>query len=150
MRGRTVLLAVALSLCSSPALADLEIYKDYDVGEGFWGVSTIKVKSNMIDAYLEGLKKTWVSACEVSKSLGQIEGCRIYVSDLPDSGDFNVMLVTMFKNDELAAPNKARYEAWVAKYGAAQLKSTNEQAQRDYPAMREITGEYRLREITLK
>ena len=72
------------------------------------------------------------------------------MSDLPDSGDFNVMLVTMFKNDEMAAPNKARYEAWLAKYGAAQLKSTNEQAQRDYPAMREITGEYRLREITLK
>jgi hypothetical protein len=150
MRGRTVLLAVALSLCSSPVLADLEIYKDYDVSEGFWGVSTIKVKSNMIDAYLEGLKKTWTSGCEVSKSLGQIEGCKIYVSDLPDSGDFNVMLVTMFKNDEMAAPNKARYEAWLTKYGAAQLKSTNEQAQRDYPAMREITGEYRLREITLK
>jgi hypothetical protein len=150
MRGRTVLLAVALSLGSSPVLADLEIYKDYDVSEGFWGVSTIKVKSNMIDAYLEGLKKTWMSGCEVSKSLGQIEGCKIYVSDLPDSGDFNVMLVTMFKNDEMAAPNKARYEAWVAKYGAAQLKSTNQQAQRDYPAMREITGDYRLREITFK
>jgi len=150
MRGRTILLAVALSLCSSAVLADLEVYKDYDVSESFWGVSTIKVKSNMIDAYLEGLKKTWMSGCEVSKSLGQIEGCKIYVSDLPDSGDFNVMLVTMFKNDEMAAPNKARYEAWVAKYGAAQLKSTNEQAQRDYPAMREIKGEYRLREITLK
>ena len=150
MRGRTLIVAAALGLVSGPLLADLEIYKDYDVGEGFWSVQTIKVKSNMIDAYLEGLKKTWMSGCDVSKSLGQIEGCKIFVSDLPDSGDFNVMLVTIFKNDEMAAPDKARYDAWVAKFGAAQVKSTTEQAQRDYPAMREITGDYRLREITLK
>jgi hypothetical protein len=150
MRVTAALFALGLGLSSGPLLADLEIYKDYDVSDSFWSVQTVKVKSNMIDAYLEGLKKTWISSCEVSKSLGQVEGCRIFVSDLPDSGDFNVVLVTMFKNDEMAAPNKARYDAFVSKFGAAQIKSTTEQAQRDYPAMREITGDYRLREITLK
>ena len=150
MRIRTALLALVLSLGSGSVLADLEIYKDYDVSESFWSVQTIKVKSNMIDAYLEGIRKTWVSGCEVSKSLGQIEDCKIFVSDLPDSGDFNVLLLTKFKNDEMAAPNKARYDAWMAKFGAAQSKAATEQAQRDYPAMREITGDYRLRELTLK
>jgi len=150
MRAKTALFALVLSLGSSPVFADLEIYKDYDVSDSFWSLQTVKVKSNMIDAYLEGLKKTWMSGCAVSKSLGQIEGCKIFVSDLPDSGDFNVVLVTIFKNDEMAAPNKARYDAFVAKFGAAQQKATTEQAQRDYPAMREITGDYRLREITLK
>jgi hypothetical protein len=150
MRIRTALFALVLSLGSGSVLADLEIYKDYDVSESFWSVQTIKVKSNMIDAYLEGIRKTWVSGCEVSKSLGQIEDCKIFVSDLPDSGDFNVLLLTKFKNDEMAAPNKARYDAWMAKFGAAQSKAATEQAQRDYPAMREITGDYRLRELTLK
>ena len=149
MRVKIALFA-ALCLGSGPASADLEIYKDYDVSSSFWSVQTVKVKSNMIDAYLEGLKKTWISGCAVSQSLGQIEGCKILVSDLPDSGDFNVVLVTIFKNDEMAAPNKARYDAFVSKFGAAQVKSTTEQAQRDYPAMREITGDYRLRELTLK
>lgn len=150
MRVNIALFALALGLGSGSALADLEIYKDYDVSESFWSVQTIKVKSNMIDAYLEGIKKTWMSGCAVSKSLGQIEDCKIFVSDLPDSGDFNVLLLTKFKNDEMAAPNKARYDAFVSKFGAAQIKSTTEQAQRDYPAMREITGDYRLREVTLK
>jgi hypothetical protein len=150
MRVKIALTALALCFGSGPAFADLEIYKDYDVSDSFWSVQTVKVKSNMIDAYLEGLKKTWISGCAVSESLGQIQGCKIFVSDLPDSGDFNVMLVTLFKNDEMAAPNKARYDAFVSKFGAAQVKSTTEQAQRDYPAMREITGDYRLRELTLK
>lgn len=150
MRVKVGLLALALGLGSGPVLADLEIYKDYDVSEGFWSVQTVKVKTNMLDAYLEGLKKTWISGCTVSKSLGHIEGCKIFVSDLLDGGDFNVMLVTIFKNDEMAAPSKARNDAFVDKFGAAQVKSTTEQAQRDYPAMREITGDYRMREITLK
>ena len=150
MRAKIAFFALALGLGSGPVLADLEIYKDYDISDGFWSVQTVKVKSNMIDAYLEGIKKTWMSGCATSKALGQVEGCKIFVSDLPDSGDFNVLLVTIFKNDEMAAPNKARYDEWVAKFGAAQVKSTTEQAQRDYPAMREITGDYRLRELTLK
>lgn len=150
MRAHIALFGVAVGLGSGPALADLEIYKDYDVSAGLWSVQTVKVKSNMIDAYLEGLKKTWISGCTVSKSLGQIEGCKIFVSDLPDGGDFNVMLVTMFKNDEMAAPDKARYDAFMSKMGAAQVKSQNEQAQKDYPAMREITGDYHLRELTFK
>jgi hypothetical protein len=150
MRIRTALFALALGLGSGSVLADLEIYKDYDVSDSFWSAQTVKVKSNMIDAYLEGIKKTWMSGCQLSKSLGQVEDCKIFVSDLPDSGDFNVLLLTKFKNDEMAAPNKARYDEWMAKYGAAQLKATTEQAQRDYPAMREITGDYRLREVTLK
>src|SRR6185503_19743233 len=115
MRARVALFALALGLISGPVLADLEIYKDYDVSDSFWSVQTVKVKSNMIDAYLEGLKKTWMSGCTVTKSLGQVEGCKIFVSDLPDTGDFNVMLVTIYKNDEMAAPNKARYDAYVSK-----------------------------------
>ena len=150
MRVKIAPFALMLCLGSGPVLADLEIYKDYDVSDSFWSVQTVKVKSNMIDAYLEGLKKTWMSGCAVTKSLGQVEGCKIFVSDLPDSGDFNVMLVTIYKKDEMAAPNKARYDAYVSKFGAAQVKATTEQAQKDYPAMRDITGDYRLREITLK
>ena len=79
-----------------------------------------------------------------------MEVYKIFLSDLPDSGDFNVVLLAKFKNDDMLAPNKERYDAFVAKFGAERQKQTTEKAQRDYPAMREITGDYRLREITLK
>ena len=150
MRIKIALVAIAIAFGSTAARADLEVYKDYDISDAVWSVTTIKVKSNMFDAYLEGLKKTWVPGNEISKSLGQIEGYTIYASELAESGDFNVVLVVKFKNDEMLSPNKARYEAFMAKYGEAQSKAATEKAQRDYPAMREITGEYRLREITLK
>ncbi len=150
MRIKIALVAIAIVFGSSAAMADLQIYKDYTISDSVWSVTTVKVKANMVDAYLEGIKKTWVTGSETSKSLGQIEDYKIYVSDLPESGDFNVLLVVKFKNDEMMAPNKARYEAFMAKFGEAQQKATTEIAQRDYPAMRTITGEYRLREVTLK
>jgi hypothetical protein len=150
MRLKISLAILAMTFCSSAAYADLEIYKDYTVSDAVWSVTTIKVNSNMGDAYLEGIKKTWVASSQVSKELGQIEDYKIFASDLPESGDFNVMLVVKFKNDEALAPNKARYDAFMAKWGEARNKETNQIAQRDYPAMRVITGEYRLREITLK
>jgi len=150
MRIRVMLATIAIAFASTAARADLEIYKDYTVSDAVWAVTTIKVKSNMGDAYLEGLKKTWVPGNEISKSLGQIEDYWIYGSDLAESGDFNLLLVVKFKNDDMLAPNKARYEAFMAKYGESQSKAATETAQRDYPAMRTITGEYRLREIKLK
>ena len=150
MRIRVMLVTIAIAFASTAARADLEIYKDYTVSDAVWAVTTIKVKSNMGDAYLEGLKKTWVPGNEISKSLGQIEDYWIYGSDLAESGDFNLLLVVKFKNDDMLAPNKARYEAFMAKYGESQSKAATETAQRDYPAMRTITGEYRLREIKLK
>jgi len=150
MRIRIALMAIAIAFGSTAARADLEIYKDYTVSDAVWSVSTIKVKPHMIDAYLEGLKTTWLSSNATFKSLGQVEDYRIYVSDLPESGDFNVLLVVKFKNDEMLAPNKARYEAYMAKFGEAQAKAGTEKAKQDYPAMRAITGEYRLREVTIK
>jgi hypothetical protein len=150
MRLKIALVAIAIAFGSSVARADLEIYKDYTLSEAVWSVSTIKVKPHMIDAYMEGLKSTWVSSNATMKSLGQVEDYRIYVSDLPESGDFNVLLVVKFKNDEMLAPNKARYEAYMAKFGEAQAKAGTDKAKQDYPAMREITGDYRLREVTLK
>jgi hypothetical protein len=150
MRLKISVAILAMAFCSSAAYADLEIHKDYTVSDAVWSVTTIKVKSNMADAYLEGIKKTWVASNQVAKELGQIEDYKIYASDLPESGDFNVLLVVKFKNNEALAPNKARYDAFMAKWGEARNKETNEMAQRDYPAMRVITGEYQLREITLK
>jgi hypothetical protein len=150
MRFKTALLALTLAFGSSAAFADLEIYKDYTLSDAVWSVTTVRVKSNMTDAYLEGIKKTWVASNDVAKALGQMEDYHIYVSELPASGEFNLLLVAKFKNNEALAPNKARYDAFMAKWGAERNKETNEIAQKNYPAMRDITGEYLFREVTLK
>ncbi len=145
-----VLISAALSLLASAAWADLTPWTDYEPSSEVWTVTTVKVDPNMGDAYLEGIKRTWAASNEVAKELGQIEDYWIYRSDLPQSGDFNLLLVIKFKNDDMLAPNKARYDAFMKEWGEARNKETTEYAQKNYPAMREITGMYRFREIKLK
>jgi hypothetical protein len=146
---KTTLLSLLILSGSSLAYADLEPFKDYSVSDSVWSITTIKVHSNMDDAYLEGLKRTWVESNEVAKKLGQVEEYHIYRSDLPESGSFNMLLVIKFKNNESLAPNKARYDAFMKEWGAERNKKMTDTAQHDYPGMRDITGEYNMREITL-
>jgi hypothetical protein len=150
MRKSIAPAVLSLALAWGTANADLEVWKDYSLSDSVWVVTTVKVKANMQDAYLEGLKKTWVASNQIAKELGQIEDYKIYASDFPQSGDFNLLLVVKFKNNEMIAPNKARYEAFMAKWGAERNKETNEIAQRDYPAMRELTGDYAFREVNIQ
>ena len=147
---RSIAASAALLLLATVARADLEPWKDYDISDQVWQVTTVKVHSNMGDAYLEGLKNTWVTGMEASKKLGQIEDYFIYRSELPESGDFNLMLVVRFADNEALAPNQERYEAFMKEFGEEQSEKTTEYAQKNYPGMREITGEYRFRRIDLK
>jgi hypothetical protein len=56
-------LAVALS---APASAQLKPYTDYTVSDSVSNVSTIKVKENMVEDYLQGIRNTWVASNAVA------------------------------------------------------------------------------------
>ena len=150
MRIKSLLSAVAVLVIPSLAFADLTPWEDYEVSDAVWSVTTVKVDSNMGDAYLEGLRETWIPGNKISMELGQIEDWAIYRSDLPESGDFNLMLVVKFANTEDLAPNKEAYEAFMKAFTQEQADRTTEYAQKNYPAMRELTGQYLMREITVK
>jgi hypothetical protein len=150
MRNRLAIGALVLGTLATLAVADLTPWKDYSVSDGVWSITTIKVDPNMDDAYLEGLKQTWIASNEVAKKLGQIQDYKIFRSDLPQSGQFNLMLVVVYKSTADLAPNQARYDAFMKEWGEARNKQTTEFAQKNYPAMREITGQYQMREVTMK
>ena len=149
MKLRQLLTGLILASISSVALADLEPWKDYDISEGVTNVTTVKVDANMIDKYLEGLSKTWAPANEVAKELGQIEGYWIHVSQLPSSGDFNVVLGIDYKDSAALQPSKANYEAFMKKWGEENQKRSDEIVL-TYPDIREIVGEYNMRTVTFK
>lgn len=142
------MLLMAMGL-AQPAFAQLKPYKDYDTSTSVSSVSTVQVDANMIDYYLEGIRGTWVASNEAAKKLGQIEDYSVYVSELPLSGDFNVVLVTRVKSAADLEPNRERYDTFMKAWGDANEKSTRETV-KSYPGIRKITGEYRLREITFK
>ena len=150
MLFKSMIAVLSCLFISGIAMADLDPWKDYEVSDAVWSVTTVKVDSNMGDAYLEGLRETWVPGNKISKELGQIEDWWIYRSDLESSGDFNLLLVVKFADTAALAPNKANYEEFMAKFTKAQSDKTTAYAQKNYPAMREITGEYQMRLITIK
>ena len=149
MKLRQLLSVLILTGFASVAVADLEPWTDYDIEEGVTNVTTVKVDSNMIDKYLEGLKQTWAPANQVQKELGHIEGYWIHVSQLPNSGDFNVVLGVDFKNSASMQPDKAKYDAFMKKWGEENQKRSDRIVQ-TYPDIREITGEYLMRFIEFK
>lgn len=150
MRIKFLFLSFAAMLASGAAFADLTPYEDYDVSDAIWSVTTVKVHPNMDDAYLEGIERTWAASNQLAKDLGQIEDYSIFRSITPQSGDFNLLLVVKFANTSDLAPNKERYDAFMKEWGEQRNQEVTEYAQRNYPAMRDITGEYLVREITLK
>ncbi|MGI9237550.1 MAG: hypothetical protein ACR2QZ_09150 [Woeseiaceae bacterium] len=149
MKIRQLFAVVILMGLAGASWADLEPWTDYDITEGVTNVTTVKVDANMINKYLEGLSKTWGPAQEALKDLGQIEDYWIHVSQLPNSGDFNVVLGVDFKDSASLQPDKKKYDAFMKKWGEENQKRSDEIVL-TYPDIREITGEYMMRRVTFK
>ena len=149
MKLRQLIAGFFLACITNVALADLEPWTDYELSEGVSNVTTVKVDSNMIDKYLEGIKQTWAPANDVAKELGHIEGYWIHVSQLPNSGDFNVVLGVDFKDSAALQPAKDKYDAFMKKWGE-ENQAKSDEIVLTYPDIREIVGEYNMRSVTFK
>ncbi len=145
-----VCLAASVLCLAAPATAQLKFQTHYDTSEALHNVSHIKVKSNMLDFYLQGLKQTWVTSQEVAKSMGHIQDYAIYWSETPDGGDYNLTLVVSYQN--MAQIEKGR-EEFAAFDDAVNKKISDQKSQElvgGYPEFRTIVGEYLVRQLTFK
>lgn len=149
MKVGLITLLCALISCTVVAKDRLEVYEDYDLGTEILTMTTVRIDPNMGDVYLAGLQQSWVKAVKIQKELGFIKDWKIYGSDLPTSGDFNMLLVVTFENAQDLEPNKKRYEKFMKKWSEADEKMANEISAK-YPEVRTLTGEYRMREIIIK
>jgi hypothetical protein len=130
-------------------MAQLEPWTDYDVSDQLWNITMVKVDPNMGDDYLEGIRDTWVASNKIAKELGQIEDFHIFQSQLSESGNANLFLVVKYANSDQLDPNRQEYDKFMKAWGDANVAKSRE-ITKNYPAMREITGEYLVREITIK
>ena len=149
MKLHQLLMGIVLYSIANLAVADFEPWTNYELSEGITNVTTVKVDSNMIDHYLEGLSQSWAPANEIAKELGHIEGYWIHVSQLPNSGDFNVVLGIDFKDSAALQPDKSKYDAFMKKWGEANQARSDELVKM-YPDIREIVGEYNMRSVKFK
>jgi hypothetical protein len=146
--GILILLCIFIGF-SAVAKDRLEIYEDYDLGKEIITMTTVRIDPNMGDVYLAGLRESWVKAVKIQKELGFIKDWKIYGSDLAVSGDFNMLLMVYFDNAEDLEPSKKKYAAFMKKWGEKNQKKS-QKISATYPEVRELTGEYRLREIIMK
>ena len=76
-------------------------------------------------------------------------GYWIHVSQLPNNGDFNVVLGVEFKDSAALQPDKAKYDEFMKKWGEANQAKSDELVHM-YPDIRKIVGEYNMRSVTFK
>ena len=151
MRAHAVSLLMLLGvLVTAPAAAQLKVWEDYEVSDAVWSLTTVKLDPGTQDIYLEGLKSTWVAANEVAKSLGHIEDYAIYTNQAVASGAFDLLLVMKMPNTAAMAPSRERYNEFMEAWGQENMDASNEKVLELYNEIREIQGEYMLREITMK
>jgi len=74
---------------------------------------------------------------------------KIYGSELPQSGQFNMVLMVVFESSADLEPNQEKYNTFMKSWGKANQDNSRELT-KSYPNVRTLTGEYRLREIVLK
>ena len=80
-----------------PFFSFAEIWVDYEPAEQVTEMTVVKVKANMLDDYLMGIKRTWVDSCEIQKELGHIVGCAVYTASTAGT-DPNVFLTITYEN----------------------------------------------------
>ncbi len=139
--------AVTMAL-ATPAAAQMQVYEDYEPSSEIVEMTMVKVDEGQFDTYLEGIKGTWIAANEVSKSLGHIKDYAIYGVPFGPN-EFNLVLVVVYPSDEMYAPSKERYMAFMDAYGKANIDRGSDTVRELYNKIRTIEGTYMLREMKM-
>ena len=150
--GRTVVFAAALglgTLAVLPAAAQLQPFVDYQISDSVIEMTTINVEPGEFETYLEGLRATWFPANALAKRLGHIEDYAMYVNEYGDGDSFDIILVVEMADTSDLAPNRERYEAFMAEWGEQRNQQSERTVREVYNEIREIQGTYLLREVTL-
>lgn len=145
-----LLVLTLIGICTNLQAKDrLDVYEDFDIGTELVSMTMVKVDPNMEDMYLAGLQQSWAKAVQIQKDMGYIKDWKIYASELPLNGDFNMLLVVTYEKLSDLEPSKKKYEAFMKKWGEDN-QTMSEELSAGYPKIRTLTGEYMFREIILK
>ena len=144
-RFRIVVLATcALFLCVTVYGQVSRPYRNGSV----WGISFIRVKPGMDDAYLNYLAGQWKAQAEAQKQAGLILSYKVLTTEAHGSTDWNMMLMTEFKDLATMEANEEKSEAVMQKVMGDDQKQM--QGYRDRSEIREAMGFRLAREVVLE
>ncbi len=147
---RIALAVSAAALAIATSAGAFEIFTDYTPSKEVWDVTMVNVNPNRIDDYLEGLKQTWASGCDIGKKLGTVLECGIYVSETAANRDFNVILVLKYPSAATLDPDAELFKKFQAEMRAKLAEDKEKKLVEGYEQMRTFFGEQAFRRIEFK
>lgn len=139
-----VALAISL-LCPLMALAQ-QAAKPYHDGP-VWEIAFIKTKAGMEDRYMRYLSEEWKREQEASKKAGYILDYKVIATEAHGTQDFNVILMTEFKDLATMEANSEKIEALGQQLFGGQSKI--ESGYQDRGSYRKVIASRLAREIVL-
>ncbi len=119
-------------------------YRDGSV----WAMSFIRMKPGMETAYLTYLAGSWKANQEASKKEGLILSYKVLTAEGHNPGDFNIILMTEYKDLATMEANDAKADTLVQKMVGDDQKQM--QGYKDRMEIRDIIGDRLAREIVLE
>ena len=148
MRSRiTITLFLLAFTMIAASAASGQVKRPYRDGS-VWDVAFIKIKPGMESAYLNYLATDWKRNQEAAKKAGLILSYKVILSEAHNAADFNVMLMTEYKDLSTMEANSQKED------DLAQTVVGNDQQQmegyRKRLDIREVLGNRLSRELVLE
>ncbi len=139
-----LLVSVTLLLCLSVFAQVSRPYRDGSV----WEIALIRVKPGMGSAYMTYIATDWKREQEALKQAGLILSYKVLATEGHSPGDWNLMLMTEFKDLASLEANQQKAEAVTQQVIGNDEKMR--QGYRERSEIREIIGDRLAREIVLE
>tara|TARA_X000000368_G_scaffold137071_1_gene107729 strand:- start:98 stop:523 length:426 start_codon:yes stop_codon:yes gene_type:complete len=128
-------LLVSMLVFSLSAFTQEEDTREF--ADGVIELTTIKVKTNFLQQYLDGIEQTWVAASKIQKEMGIISNYNVYVGN-----DGSTVYLT------LTYPSWANKAPWTdeqtaefeEKFNETMSQEENQQLSQSYEDIREIVS----------
>ncbi len=138
--------AAVFSLLCPIAIAQQPAAKPYHEGP-VWGIDFIHVKAGMKDRYMRWLASDWKNEQDAMKKAGYILDYKVITTEPHGPQDFNVILMTEFKNLAALEANSDKMDAMAQQLAGGQPKV--ESGYQDRANYRDVVGQRLGREIVL-
>lgn len=147
LKQRIVVASIAAALLVGGLSAYAQVKRPYRPGS-VWTMAFIRIKPGMDTAYLNYIATTWKAEQEAMKKEGLILSWKVLTTEGHGTQDFNIILMTEFKDLGTMEANEVKADALAQKISGDDQKQM--QGYKDRLEIREIIGDRLAREIVLE
>ena len=146
-RNRILVSSLVVLILTLSVVIVAQVSRPYRNGT-VWNVAFIKMKPGMETAYLNYIATDWKRNQEASKKDGLILSYKVLTTEAHGSTDWNIMLMTEYKDMATMEANEAKADALLQKVIGDDQKQM--QGYRERLEIREVMGNRLAREIILE